>query len=80
MLEPPFAHLHVHSPFSFLDGASSIESLVERAAKLGQPALALTDHNNLSGTVRFVRAAGAAGIKPILGAEVTTVGGYHLVL
>lgn len=80
MLEPPFAHLHVHSPFSFLDGASSIESLVERAAELGQPALALTDHNNLSGAVRFVRAAGAAEIKPILGAEVTTVGGYHLVL
>ena len=62
MLEPPFVHLHVHSPFSFLDGASSIESLVERAAELGQPALALTDHNNLSGAVRFVRAAGAAGL------------------
>ena len=80
MLEPAFVHLHVHSPFSFLDGASSIEALVERAASLGQPALALTDHNNLSGAVRFVRAAQAAGIKPILGAEVTTVGGYHLVL
>lgn len=80
MLEAAFVHLHVHSPFSFLDGAGSIEALVRRAADLGQPALALTDHNNLSGAVRFVRAAQAVGIKPILGTEVTTAGGYHLVL
>jgi len=79
-LAPGFAHLHVHSPFSFLDGASRIEELVRRAAELGQPALALTDHNNLSGAVRFTRAARAAGIKPILGVEITMAGGYHLTL
>src|SRR5690606_4335762 len=52
-----FVHLHVHSPFSFLDGAASIEELVQQAAALGMPALALTDHDNLSGAVRFVQAA-----------------------
>ncbi|HHY92942.1 MAG TPA: DNA polymerase III subunit alpha, partial [Firmicutes bacterium] len=75
-----FCHLHVHSPFSFLDGASRITDLVQRAAELGQPALALTDHNNLSGAVRFTQAAQAAGLKPLLGAEVTLAGGYHLTL
>ena len=66
-----FVHLHVHSPFSFLDGACSIEDLVEAAASFDMPALAITDHNNLSAAVRFHRAATAAGIKPIIGAEVT---------
>jgi DNA polymerase III alpha subunit (gram-positive type) len=45
----PFVHLHVHSNFSFLDGGSRIEELVARAASLGQPALALTDHDGLYG-------------------------------
>lgn len=75
-----FVHLHVHSPFSFLDGASSITKLVERAADLDMPALALTDHNRLSGAVRFVKAAKQAGIKPIVGCEVTMEGGFHLTL
>jgi error-prone DNA polymerase len=75
-----FAHLHVHSPFSFLDGASSIEDLVEAAAACDMPALTLTDHNNVSAAVRFHRAATAAGIKPIIGAEVTLAGDYHLTL
>jgi DNA polymerase III alpha subunit len=48
-----FVHLHTHSPFSFLDGASSIEALVERAAQLDMPALAITDHNNVSAAVKF---------------------------
>ena len=74
-----FVHLHVHSPFSFLDGASSIEDLVEAAA-CDMPALALTDHNNVSAAVRFHRAATAAGIKPIIGAEVTIAGDHHLTL
>jgi len=69
-----FVHLHVHSPFSFLDGACSIEDLVEAAASFDMPALAITDHNNVSAAVRFHRAATAAGIKPIIGAEVTHVG------
>ena len=66
----PFVHLHVHSNFSFLDGGSRIEELVARAAELGQPALALTDHDGLYGAVRFAKACAKHGIKPIFGAEV----------
>lgn len=65
-----FVHLHVHSNFSFMDGAADIEGLIERAVSLGMPALALTDHQGLSGAIRFYRAAIAAGIRPIIGAEV----------
>lgn len=78
--EVVFIHLHTHSNFSFLDGGSSIEDLVRRAADLGMPALALTDHDNLCGAVKFHRAAGQAGIKPIQGAEVTLEDGSHLTL
>jgi error-prone DNA polymerase len=63
-------HLHVHSNFSFLDGASPPDRLVERAAALGMPALALTDHHGLYGAVRFMQAARVQGIKPIIGAEI----------
>ncbi len=75
-----FVHLHVHSPFSFLDGASRLDALIEEAALQGMPALALTDHNNVSGAVRFQRKCLEAGILPIQGAEVTLQGGYHLTL
>lgn len=75
-----FVHLHTHSPFSFLDGASSIEALAERAAQLDMPALAITDHNNVSAAVKFHQAASRAGIKPIQGTEVEIPGGYHLTL
>ncbi|MHB0979471.1 MAG: PHP domain-containing protein, partial [Thermoleophilia bacterium] len=67
---PPFVHLHVHSNFSFLDGGSRIGELVERAAELGQPALALTDHDGLYGAIRFAKACMRRGIQPIFGAEV----------
>ncbi|MBC7343138.1 MAG: DNA polymerase III subunit alpha [Clostridia bacterium] len=73
-MRQPFVHLHVHSPFSFLDGASSLERLVEAAAGCGMPALALTDHDRVSGAVRFARLARRAGLKPIQGAEVTVEG------
>lgn len=66
----PFVHLHVHSNFSFLDGGNHIEALVARAAELGQPALALTDHDGLYGAVRLAKACAKAGIKPIFGTEV----------
>ena len=66
-----FVHLHCHSAYSFLDGASPVQALVERAADLGMPALALTDHDNVAGAVEFDRAARAAGIKPIQGVELT---------
>jgi error-prone DNA polymerase len=80
MANPAFVHLHVHSPFSFLDGATPVEDLVARAAEMEMPALALTDHHNVSAAVRFARAAREAGIKPVQGAEVTLPGGYHLTL
>jgi error-prone DNA polymerase len=63
-------HLHVHSNFSFLDGASPPDRLLERAAELAMPALALTDHHGLYGAIRFMQAARARGIKPIIGAEI----------
>ncbi len=75
-----FIHLHCHSNFSFLDGASSVRELVRTAAALNMPALALTDHNNVSAAVSFYREAVANGIKPIQGVEVTTESGCHLVL
>ncbi len=67
----PYVELHCHSGFSFLDGASHPEELVLRAAELGYPALALTDHDGLYGSMEFARAARNAGIQPITGAEVT---------
>ena len=75
-----FVHLHVHSPYSFLDGASDIESLVRRAASFGMPALALTDHDSVAASVKFVTACQAYTIKPILGAEVTMEDHSHLTL
>jgi DNA-directed DNA polymerase III PolC len=63
-------HLHTHSNFSFLDGASPPDRLVQRAVELEMPALALTDHHGLYGAVRFLHAARAAGIKPIIGVEI----------
>ncbi|HWR98422.1 MAG TPA: PHP domain-containing protein, partial [Candidatus Methanoperedens sp.] len=66
----PFTHLHVHSCFSFHDGADAPAALVARAAELGYTALALTDANGLYGAVPFCKAAQAAGIAPLLGAEI----------
>ena len=66
-----FSELHASSAFSFLDGASSPETLVERAAALDYPAIALLDRDGLYGVPRFHKAALAAGIKPIIGSEIT---------
>jgi error-prone DNA polymerase len=76
----PYAELHLHSAFSFLDGASLPGELVERARELGYQALALTDHDGLHGAMEFAQAARAAGIQPITGAEVTLSDGSHLTL
>jgi DNA polymerase III subunit alpha len=65
----PCAHLHVHSEYSLLDGACKIEALVERAASFGQPAVGLTDHGVMNGSVELFTAARKHGIKPILGCE-----------
>lgn len=65
-----FTHLHLHSEFSLADSTIRIDELVKRCVALGQPAVALTDVNNLFGAVKFYRKAEAAGIKPILGADI----------
>lgn len=70
MSNKPFVHLHVHSEYSLLDGAGRIEELVAAAAKMGMPALALTDHGVMYGAVDFYKAAKAYGLKPIIGCEV----------
>ena len=67
----PYAELHCHSQFSFLDGASPPEALVEEAVRLGLGALALTDHDGLYGVVRFAEAARAVGLPTVFGAELT---------
>src|SRR4051812_48796698 len=69
MSSRPFVHLHCHSHYSLLDGASRIPELVERAKGLGMTALALTDHGNLYGAVEFYRECKDAGLNPIVGYE-----------
>ena len=75
-----FTHLHVHSNFSFLDGGSSVQQLLDQAKALGYRSLALTDHNGLYGAVRFYDYAKQIGIKPIIGVEIDLESGHHLVL
>lgn len=67
----PYAELHCHSQFSFLDGASPPEELVAEAVRLGLDALALTDHDGFYGVVRFAEAARLAGLPTVFGAELT---------
>ncbi len=88
-----FVHLHVHTQYSILDGASDIKDIIGRAKELGQPALAITDHGNMFGVKLFHEVANKEGIKPILGSEVyvarnsrhdhsgrENLSGYHLIL
>ena len=90
-----FAHLHVHTEFSLLDGSNKIKECVSRVKELGMNSVAITDHGVMFGVIDFYRAAKAAGIKPILGCEVYVAPGsrfdkeavgnnddryYHLVL
>jgi DNA polymerase-3 subunit alpha len=65
----PFVHLHTHTEYSLLDGAARIKDLVAEAARLGQPAVSITDHGVLYGAVEFVAEATAAGVTPIIGCE-----------
>jgi DNA polymerase-3 subunit alpha len=65
-----FVHLHLHSEYSLVDSTIRISDLVARCAAMGQPAVAVTDQNNLFALVKFYKAAEAAGIKPIIGADV----------
>jgi error-prone DNA polymerase len=76
----PYVELHCHSYFSLLDAASSPERLIAHAVTLGYHALALTDHDSLSGAVRFWVAAREAQLHPIIGAEINLEDNYHLTL
>ena len=64
-----FVHLHVHTEYSMLDGAARLGALTERAAELGMPAVAMTDHGNVFGAYEFYAKAKKAGVKPIIGIE-----------
>lgn len=89
-----FAHLHVHTEYSLLDGSSKIKELAARAKELGMDSLAITDHGVMYGVIEFYRACKEAGIKPIIGCEIYVAPGsrfdrevgrgeeryYHLVL
>ncbi len=65
-----FAHLHVHTAYSLLDGEGTIKKLIDRAKELGQTAMAITDHGNMFGVIDFYEYAKEQGIKPVLGCEV----------
>src|SRR5260370_38340065 len=75
-----YVELHCHSNFSLCDGASHPEDLVKRAAEMGMPALALTDHDAVYGAVRFSQAAKQHGVRPLFGAELTLEENAHLTL
>src|SRR5437762_10305576 len=75
-----YTELHAHSAFSFLDGASLPEQLALTAAQLGLPALALTDHNGLYGSMAFAQGSKQLGLQAITGAEVTLLDGSHVTL
>ena len=66
----PFAHLHVHTEYSLLDGACRIKGLAKRVRELGQTAVAVTDHGVMYGAIDFYRACKAEGVKPVIGCEV----------
>jgi len=72
-MSSPYVHLHVHSEFSILDGACRIPALAEKAARLEMPAVSLTDHGSLAGTIDLYKAARAQGVKPLIGCEVYVV-------
>ena len=76
----PYAELHAHSAYSFLDGASTPEELVEEAVRLDLRAIALTDHDGLYGVVRFAEAAAEFGMPTVFGAELSLSDAHLLVL
>ena len=69
-----YVHLRLHTEFSVVDGTNRVDDIVEAAAADGQPALAITDLNNLFGAIKFYKAARSAGVKPLIGAEVMVQG------
>ena len=90
MATTDFTHLHLHTQYSFLDGAIRIKDLVNKVSELGMKQVAVTDHGNMFGAVDFYQQATKAGIKPIMGMEAYVTGkakhtdkireNFHLVL
>ena len=74
-----FVHLHLHSQYSLLDGAIRLDDLIAKAGEYGMPAVAATDHGNMFGAIEFYGKCTAAGIKPIIGAEVYVAPGSRFV-
>ena len=72
-----FVHLHVHTEYSMLDGASLLDGLFERTASLEMPAIAMTDHGNVHGAYDFYSKAKKHGVKPIIGMEAYLTPGTH---
>jgi DNA polymerase-3 subunit alpha len=72
-----FVHLHVHTEYSMLDGAARLGELFEATARMGMPAVAMTDHGNVFGAYDFYKQARAAGVKPIIGMEAYLTPGTH---
>ena len=70
MSDKPFVHLHCHTDYSLLDGACEIGQLMTAVAEQGMPAIAMTDHGNLFGAVRFYNSAREKGVHPVIGCEV----------
>jgi error-prone DNA polymerase len=77
---PPYVELHCHSAYSFLDGVSLPDELAQRASELGHTALALTDHNSVSGSMELAQVALDHGIRAIHGAELDLASGRHITL
>ena len=75
---PEFVHLHCHTQYSLLDGASEISAMMQKAAADGQKGVALTDHGNMFGAFKFVAEAERAGVKPIIGCEFYLVKDRHI--
>lgn len=73
-----FSHLHLHTQYSLLDGANKISEVIESAFKLGQPAIAMTDHGNMHGAIEFYSTAKKIGIKPIIGCELYVTSGSRI--
>jgi len=71
MPAPIFIHLHAHTDFSLLDSTIRIDALIAKAQEYGMPAIAITDSNTMSGAIEFYLKCCKAGIKPIIGAEVS---------
>src|SRR5919202_3666357 len=72
-----FVGLHIHSDYSLLDGASQLPDLVDRAAELGMPSIALTDHGVMYGAIELMKVCKAKGVKPIIGNEMYVINGDY---